>query len=184
MSLTNDNIKKIDINTSAYVNNNSTNVNSIKKKEVEEIDDNLSNESFSEKSEIESVASSSAASSLESSVVSSENSDEDKESIASSSSEFSDELSSDSSGLSDAEFGMGSETAESSTDTIDKLSADPLFLVLSNFLSSGDENIVDALLKINKNLEKLQKGINKSLKLKSKKSKTKHHSSSKKNEKH
>ena len=178
MSLANDNVKKIDINTSAYV-NNSTNVNSIiKKKETEDIDDNLSNESFSEKSVDESVASES-----DSSVVSSENSDEDKESVASSS-DSSDGLSSDSSGLSDAEFGMGSETAESSTDTIDKLSADPLFLVLSNFLSSGDENIVDALLKINKTLEKLQKGINKSLKINSKKSKTKHHSSSKKEEKH
>jgi hypothetical protein len=177
MSLVNNNVKKIDINTSAYVDNNLTNVNSIKKKDIDEdIDDNLSNESFNENSEVESVASASD-SSLESSVVSSENSEEDKESIASSDS--SDELSSDSSGLSDAEFGMGSETAESSTDTIDKLSADPLFLVLSNFLSSGDENIVDALLKINKNLEKLQKGINKSLKLKSKKSKSKHGSSKK-----
>ena len=179
MSLVNNNVKKIDINTSAYVDNNLTNVNSIKKKDIDDdIDDNLSNESFNEKSEVESVASASD-SSLESSEVSSENSEEDKESIASSSSDSSDELSSDASGLSDAEFGMGSETAESSTDTIDKLSADPLFLVLSNFLSSGDENIVDALLKINKNLEKLQKGINKSIKLKSKKSNSKHGSSKK-----
>jgi len=51
----------------------------------------------------------------------------------------------------------GGSDSESSTDTIEKLSADPLFLVLSNFLSSGDVNIVDALLKLNSTLEKIYK---------------------------
>ena len=170
MSSVNDNIKKIDINKAAY-NNNSMNVNTIVKKkekpESEDIDDNLSNESSD--LDKESVASSDISDSDKESVASSNISDSDKESVASSDS---------------SEFNMGSETAESteSSDTIKKLSADPLFLVLSNFLSNGDENIVDVLLKINKNLEKLQNGVNKSLKLnknleklqKNKKSKSKH----------
>lgn len=39
-----------------------------------------------------------------------------------------------------------------SVNTINQLSQDPLFFVLSNFLTSGELNIVDALLKINANL--------------------------------
>lgn len=39
--------------------------------------------------------------------------------------------------------------------TIDQLSRDPLFLVLSQYLSNKDGNIVDALDKINKSLKKI-----------------------------
>jgi hypothetical protein len=44
---------------------------------------------------------------------------------------------------------------ESDSSTIDQLSRDPLFLVLSQYLSNKDGNIVDALYKINKTLKKL-----------------------------
>jgi hypothetical protein len=44
---------------------------------------------------------------------------------------------------------------ESESSTIDQLSRDPLFLVLSQYLSNKDGNIVDALYKINKTLKKI-----------------------------
>lgn len=47
--------------------------------------------------------------------------------------------------------------AKSETSTIDALSKDPLFLVLSEYLSNDQGNIVDALFKINKSLKKMIK---------------------------
>jgi hypothetical protein len=57
--------------------------------------------------------------------------------------------------------GGGFSDVESSIDTIEQLSADPLFLVLNNFLSSGNVNIVDAILKLNSTLEKYHRKIKK-----------------------
>ena len=48
-----------------------------------------------------------------------------------------------------------------SLDTVECLSRDPLFLVLSQFLSNSDGNIVDALSNINKNLKKIVKLMSK-----------------------
>ena len=53
-----------------------------------------------------------------------------------------------------------SSSSISSANTIEQLSSDPLFLVLSQFLMSGDKNIVDALLDINKTLKQIAKKIN------------------------
>jgi hypothetical protein len=61
---------------------------------------------------------------------------------------------------SDATSSEGGAASTATDDTIEKLSADPLFLVLSSFLMSGDHNLVDAVLKLNRTLH----GINKSLK--------------------
>lgn len=47
--------------------------------------------------------------------------------------------------------------AKSETSTIDALSKDPLFLVLSEYLSNDKGNIVDALFKINKSLKQIIK---------------------------
>lgn len=46
---------------------------------------------------------------------------------------------------------------KSETSTIDALSKDPLFLVLSEYLSNDKGNIVDALFKINKSLKQIIK---------------------------
>ena len=53
-----------------------------------------------------------------------------------------------------------SDTA-SETSTIEALSRDPLFLVLSHYLSNDKGNIVDALYKINKTLKQLVKQLKK-----------------------
>lgn len=50
-----------------------------------------------------------------------------------------------------------SEDDKSETSTIDALSKDPLFLVLSEYLSNDKGNIVDALFKINKSLKQIIK---------------------------
>lgn len=51
--------------------------------------------------------------------------------------------------------------AKSETSTIDALSKDPLFLVLSEYLSNDKGNIVDALFKINKSLKQIIKMMQK-----------------------
>lgn len=45
--------------------------------------------------------------------------------------------------------------SESTSSTVECLSRDPLFLVLSNFMSNDKGNITDALFKINRSLRKI-----------------------------
>ncbi len=49
--------------------------------------------------------------------------------------------------------------SQSTSSTVDCLSRDPLFLVLSKYLANDQGNIVDALYKINKTLKKILKVV-------------------------
>ena len=55
--------------------------------------------------------------------------------------------------------GQARSSSDGSVNTVEQLSKDPLFLVLSQFLMSGDKNIVDALLDISKTLKLIAKKI-------------------------
>lgn len=59
--------------------------------------------------------------------------------------------------IEDDDVSSEDEDAKSETSTIDALSKDPLFLVLSEYLSNDKGNIVDALFKINKSLKQIIK---------------------------
>lgn len=50
-------------------------------------------------------------------------------------------------------------SSASTSSTIEQLSQDPLFMVLHNFLASGDKNIVDVLSDINYTLKKILKEL-------------------------
>lgn len=63
----------------------------------------------------------------------------------------------------DAKSTASAASSQSSTSTIDCLSRDPLFLVLSQYLSNDSGNIVDVLCKINKNLKRLVKAFEKKI---------------------
>ena len=103
----------------------------------------------------------------------------DVESVASSKSSSGSDSDKDSDNESDKDSDISASTA-STTSTVNKLSSDPLFFVLSQFLMNDNGNIVDALNNIdttlkamNKNLtalKKYQKNIDKETKHKTHKS--------------
>lgn len=61
----------------------------------------------------------------------------------------------------ESEDDVSSESSNGSDSTVDCLSRDPLFLVLSQYLSNSEGNIVDVLCKINKSLKRLVKALEK-----------------------
>lgn len=90
---------------------------------------------------------------------SSDDSSSDEESVSSEEVGSSDEKKEESKGGKSDNESTESEDSESESSTIDCLSRDPLFLVLSQFLTSEKKNIniVDALCKINKSLKHIIK---------------------------
>ena len=69
--------------------------------------------------------------------------------------EYEESVSSESGSESDSESSSGSDS------TVDCLSRDPLFLVLSQYLANSKGNIVDILCKINKNLKRIADSLDK-----------------------
>lgn len=66
---------------------------------------------------------------------------------------------------SDAETDDESSVAPSTTDTIQQLSSDPLFLVLSQFFMSGDHSVTDILERISRHLAGIHNTMKKHYKL-------------------
>jgi hypothetical protein len=60
-----------------------------------------------------------------------------------------------------SESGSDSDSDSGSDSTVDCLSRDPLFLVLSQYLANSKGNIVDVLCKINKNLKRIADSLEK-----------------------